>query len=153
MAAQTMPRLEAEVLCELEKSADPSSDWKWVAPGAWAMGFGVVCVPPRRGMVVELYCSPGQRVKQPKMNLGLWDRTDGEMRRVYQLTVALAHVATHTDENGEVWYGSHEHVGADVVRANQLDGRPFPEALAHFLARTTLNLEGPIHDPFYTRLT
>ena len=111
------------------------------------MGFGVVCDPPRRGMTVELYCTPGAKVPTPKMNLGLWDKSDGDFRRVYQLTVAPSHLSTHT-ENGVVWYGSHEHVGEAAYQLPHMDSYTFIQALEYFLKRTTLTLEDPISDPY-----
>ena len=102
-------------------------------------------------MTVELYCTTGSKVPQTKMNLGLWDKSDGEFRRVYQLTVAPSHLSTHT-EKGVVWYGSHEHVGEAAYQLPHMDMYAFSEALAYFLQRTTLTLEEPISDPYTLKL-
>ncbi|RYZ82971.1 MAG: hypothetical protein EOP04_20900 [Proteobacteria bacterium] len=87
----------------------------------------------------------------PKMNLGLWDKSDGDFRRVYQLTVAPSILTTHT-EKGVIWYGSHEHVGQAAYQLTHMDSYTFPQALAYFLDRTTLTLEDPIADPYSIKL-
>ena len=138
---------DALALCALLKVAAPLHAWDESAiAGNRDMTFGVVCKPPRRGLIVELYMTQGRKVRRPKMNFGLWDRSGPVWERVYQLTVAPADLPTHGEE-GETWYGSHDHLGK-ARRQNQLDGASFATGLAFFCEVTNLTLEEPIEDPF-----
>ncbi len=76
MATIDVPEKEAKALCGLKKTASPLAAWDESAiAGNREMTFGVVCEPPRRGLVVELYMMQGRKVKRQKMNFGLWDRS------------------------------------------------------------------------------
>jgi hypothetical protein len=142
-----VPEQQALALCALKKVADPLHSWdESDIAGNREMTFGVVCDPARRGLIVELYVTQGRKVKRPKMNFGLWDRSGLVWERVYQLTVAQADLPTHGEE-GVTWFGSHDHLGK-ARRQNQLDGASFADGLAFFCNVTNLTLEGSIEDPF-----
>lgn len=151
MAAQTIPEPDALQLCAIPKTGAPPEDWVFSNPEVWKMGFGVVCRPPRRGFLVELYASGGFRLERRKLNIGLWDTLDGAYDRVYQLTIAPSWLPTH-GEAGEVWYGSHEHIGNKASRLSELCDASFEEALKFFCDRTSLSLEDPIENPFEFKL-
>ena len=110
------------------------------------MAFGVVCDPPRRGLIVELYMTQGRKINRQKMNFGLWDRSRPEWERVYQLTVAPADMPTHGKE-GETWYGAHDHFGSPR-KQDHLNGASFAVGLEFFCNVTNLTLEEQIDDPF-----
>lgn len=147
MSTVEVPEDEAKALCGLKKTASPLAAWEESdIAGNREMTFGVVCEPPRRGLVVELYMTQGRKVRRQKMNFGLWDRSRPVWERVYQLTVAPGDLPTHA-EGSDIWYGSHDHLGR-ARRQNQLDGASFAEGLRFFCEQTNLTLEEPIEDPF-----
>ena len=147
MATVDVPVEEAKALCRLKKTASPLAAWdESDIAGNREMTFGVVCDPPRRGLVVELYMTQGRKVRRQKMNFGLWDRSEPVWERVYQLTVAPSDMPTHA-EGGDIWYGSHDHLG-EPRRQNHLDGASFAEGLKFFCEQTNLTLEDAIEDPF-----
>lgn len=103
--------------------------------------------------MIDLYASSGgKRIARRKLNLGLWDRAGGVYERVYQLTIAPADLPTH-GEDGETWYGSHEHMGEKATLLPDLCDAPFDEAIALFCRRTTLVFDDPIEDIFDFKLT
>ena len=142
-----VPEDQAIVLCRLAKTASPLAAWEESdIAGNREMTFGVICMPPRRGLIVELYVTQGRKIKRPKMNYGLWDRSGPIWERVYQLTIAPADLPTHGEE-GVTWYGSHDHLGK-ARKQNQLDGASFATGLQFFCKETNLTLEEDIEDPF-----
>lgn len=149
MAAQTIPEADALALCGLKKEAILAQEWKAEGPHSHTLGGGVVCVPPRRGLVLEIYTTRGKRVDWRKTDFGLWDKAGGrrEHVRVYQLTIAPAHLHTHS-QDGEPWFGSHEHMGASASQLPTLNSASFEDALAFFCQRTNIALSDPIEDPF-----
>jgi hypothetical protein len=147
MATVEVPEDQAWALCSLKKTASPLAAWdESDIAGNREMTFGIVCDPPRRGLVVELYMTQGRKVRRLKMNFGLWDRSGPVWERVYQLTVAPSNLPTH-GEGSDIWYGSHDHLG-QARRQNQLDSASFAEGLKFFCEQTNLTLEDPIEDPF-----
>lgn len=115
--------------------------------------MGVICEPPRRGLVVEIYVNAGIKVMRRTMNFGLWDTSSGIWERAYQLTVADANSPTHK-ERGVQWFGSHQHFGEVAEKMNHLDTATFEECLKLFCATVNLYIEdGPIKDPLKFELT
>ena len=146
MAATALPEAEARAVCAVPKMASAAMWQQGVKPGSLKNTFGVVCDPPRRGLVVEVYINRGHKVKRRTLNFGLWDTSDGGFDRAYQLTVADATSPTHT-EQGVTWFGSHEHMGNAATKLNNLDTTTFSDALKRFCATVSLILEGPLEDP------
>ena len=146
MAATALPEAEARVLCAVPKMASAATWQQGVKPGALKNTFGVVCDPPRRGLVVEVYINRGHKVKRRTLNFGLWDTRAGGFDRAYQLTVADATSPTHT-EQGVTWFGSHEHMGEAATKLNNLDTITISDALKRFCATVSLVLEEPLEDP------
>lgn len=152
MAACSIPEADALAICALRKEGVVAGGWADAGNGTWKLSAGVICEPPRRGLVVDLYASSGgKRVPRRKVNLGLWDRLGGGYERVYQLTIAPADLPTH-GEDGVTWFGSHEHVGTRAVLLPALCDAPLAEALAFFCQRTTLTFSDPIEDPYEFKL-
>ena len=121
--------------------------------GALKMTMGVVCDPPRPGLVVEIYMNRGHKVLRRTLNFGLWDTASGVWERAYQLTVADSNSPTHT-ENGVTWFGSHDHIGEIATQKSHLDTIDFHEALQLFCRATSLTIDdGPIADPTVFVLT
>jgi hypothetical protein len=148
MAAQSIPKTEAQELCDLSKIGSPTAKWSTSGVMIWKSSFGLVCNPRRRGLIVELYASQGGRkVPNRKINVGLIDTIDGDWVRVYQLTIVGANHPSHT-EKGEIWYGAHEHMGLEADKLPILNDAPFTVAIDFFCTRTNLQLESPITDPF-----
>jgi hypothetical protein len=149
LAAQTIPEADALILCGLKKEAILPNNWHSGDPRTFELGGGVICEPPRRGLVVEIYTTHGKKVEWRKTDFGLWDKAGGrrEHVRVYQLTIAPSHLHTHT-EGGEVWFGSHEHMGSRASKLPDLCSASFDDALAFFCQRTNIRLADPIEDPF-----
>lgn len=147
LAATALPEAEAVALCAISKTASPAAEWQRGAqPGALKNTFGVVCNPPRPGLVVEVYINRGHKVKRRTLNFGLWDTSSGGFDRVYQLTIADSSTPTHT-ERGVTWFGSHEHLGYSPTQLNALDTMTFADALARFCATVSLVLEDDLEDP------
>lgn len=153
LAAVTIPANEALELCKILKTAFPSEAWTTEKNhGAYQMAFGVVCSPPRHGLVIQIYINQGHRIKRRTVNFGLWDSTSGIQARVYQLTIADANSPTHREEN-EVWYGSHQHLGDKAEKLSHLNQVDFGVALDFFCKKISLALEEPISDPLLFNLT
>ena len=133
-------------LCVITKTASPAQWQQGAKPGSLKTTFGVVCEPPRRGLIIEIYINRGHKVKRRTLNFGLWDTKSGGFDRVYQLTVADANSPTHT-ERGVTWFGSHEHMGDKAIQQNILDYVSFAEALIVFLKKICLTLDETIIDP------
>jgi hypothetical protein len=146
LAAATIPEEDARAICALTKVASPAAWQDGGRPGALKCAFGVVCDPPHRGLQVEIYISKGHKVKRRTINFGLWDTSGGGWERVYQLTIADPTSPTHT-ERGDVWCGSHEHLGATASKLNTLDTATFAEALQRFCATVNLKLDDELVDP------
>lgn len=146
MAGTSLPAHEAGELCRLGKAASPASWAKGAQEGSAWCEFGVVCEPPRRGLLVSIRINRGHKIKRRTMNFGLWDTSTGSWERVYQLTIADPQSPTHS-ENGETWFGSHEHVGPEATQRMDLDSADFQSALQVFCEAVRLRLEDPIHDP------
>lgn len=91
--------------------------------------------------------SRGSKVQRRTIDFGLWDSTSGVLERIYQLTIADSKSPTHMEE-GELWFGSHEHMGEKATKLNHMDSVDFHAALEYFCQRTSLLIEdGPIEDP------
>lgn len=146
MAATALLEAEARALCAITKTASPASWQQGVTSGALKNTFGVVCDPPRRGLVVEVYINRGHKVKRRTLNFGLWDTSAGGFERAYQLTVADSASPTHT-ERGVTWFGSHEHMGEAATKLKELDALTFADALKRFCATVSLVLEDDLDDP------
>lgn len=146
LAAETVPYEVALSLCLVQKRADPANWAPGDKTGAVCTAFGVVCDPPRPGLVVEIAINRGAKARRRTVNFGLWDTSTGGYVRVYQLTIADSASPTHS-ENGKVWFGSHEHMGDRATHRPDLDAVPFGSALTNFLGTISLAIESPIEDP------
>lgn len=116
------------------------------------MAFGVVCAPPRRGLVIEIYINQGYKVQRQTLNFGLWDREPGVLTRIYQLTIADALTPSHK-EKGVQWYGSHQHMGSTVTQLQHLNSDNFFQSLELFCRTISLTLDEPISNPFDFKLS
>lgn len=153
LSAITIPESQAKALCSIVKTASPSEAWSQGEKiGAHQMSFGVVCAPPRRGLVVQIYINQGYKVLRRTMNFGLWDSESGILTRVYQLTVADSDSPSHK-EHGILWHGSHQHMGAKATHRPDLDAIDFLNAMKLFCSTISLTLDEPIPDPFAFDLT
>ena len=127
LAAASIPEEDAQALCSMAKKGSPAAWRQGAKEGALTTVFGLVCEPPRPGLIVEIYINRGPKVKRRTLNFGLWDSSAG-WERVYQLTIADSGTPTYT-EISVVWYGSHEHIGHKAVGLTSLDTLPFADAL------------------------
>lgn len=137
---------EAKALCATAKTASPAQWAHGDQPGSLWCEFGVVCTPPRHGLLVSIRINRGHKIKRRTISLGLWDTTSGAWERVYQLTVADSSSPTHM-EKGTAWFGSHDHLGQKATQRNELDAADFNAALQSFCTTVNLQLDEPILDP------
>jgi len=142
-----IPEPDALELCALKKTASPTDFAPGDADGSFVCEFGVVCDPPRRGLVVKLYIHGGNKIKRQTIDFGLFDNIDRKMDRIYQLTLADENTPCHR-ENGIIWRGSHEHIGNKNYKRHDLNGKSFQVVLDIFLQKTNIILEERIFNPF-----
>ena len=146
MAGISVPEDDARALCAIEKTASPAKWATGAQPGSLWCEFGVICQPPRRGLLVSIRINRGHKVKRRTMSFGLWDTKSGARERVYQLTVADPASPTHI-EQGAQWFGSHDHMGERTTQRTEFDRANFVAALQHFCSVINLRLEEEIVDP------
>ena len=154
MAAATVSKDEALEHCLRPKSGDPTERWlpRREHFGEMFMAFGVICMPPFRGLHVELRAASGRRIVRQDMDLGLWLQDGRVLRRIYQLTITSGGSFQHMEADGTVHTGAHEHIGDRTFALDGLTGARFDVALRHFCERTNLTLDGSIDDPYAFRL-
>lgn len=147
MHGNTISEAEALELCALKKTASPTDFAPGDSSGSFVCEFGVVCEPPRRGLVVRIYIHSGNKVKRQTIDFGLFDNVERNLLRVYQLTLADESTPCHR-ENGIIWRGSHEHIGAENYKRDDLNNKSFQDVLEIFLAKINIILEEKIFNPF-----
>ena len=146
MAGISVPEDEALALCAIAKTASPAKWAQGDQQGSLWCEFGVVCAPPRPGLLVSIRINRGYKIKRRTMSFGLWDTSSGAWERVYQLTVGDSSSPTHS-EQGIAWFGSHDHMGPKAMQRNEFDEADFGVSLQSFCTTIALHIEEPIVDP------
>lgn len=147
MQGNPIPEADALELCALKKTASPTDFAPGDSSGSFVCEFGVVCEPPRRGLVVRIYIHGGNKVKRQTIDFGLFDNVDRNLIRIYQLTLADENTPCHR-ENGIAWRGSHEHIGDRNYKRTDLNNKSFQAILDLFLRKANIILEEKIFNPF-----
>lgn len=68
------------------------------------------------GLTVDLRIRQGLYVQDCRYDFSVFQIKGGRRLRVYQINVRPIDKSSHTESNGEIWFGSHHHFGERAER-------------------------------------
>jgi hypothetical protein len=107
------------------------------------------------GLTLVLSVRLGMYEHDCRLDFGIFQFKGGKRQRAYQINVRPWDKSSHTEPNGEIWYGPHEHIGARAQKfpnSVQLGCSDHEEWFKLFLVNANIKFGGKYYPPVQARL-